>query len=181
MGRELLIKKLKSKAKVFFICGGLLILLGIPFLLMVIADGMHPIIIVSIMLIGAGVAICIPGFDYIKGEDSKFIKKRPNILELADDLTNNLVYQDNFVIISKRAIAPKKDITSVAEINDALLIYESIQRMNGIVSSHLIKIELRNGKSLNINVYARKNDTKENLLLTISNYCPNAKVGCKCQ
>lgn len=33
------------------------------------------------------------------------------------------------------------------------------------------------GIILEINVYARKRDTKDDLLLTISNYCPNARIG----
>lgn len=62
--------------------------------------------------------------------------------------------------------------------NDVLAVYESIYRVNGIVGEHAVKLELRNGKTIPINVYARKKGTADTLILIISKYCPNAQMGC---
>ena len=56
-------------------------------------------------------------------------------------------------------------------------LYEFDTSTNGIVTSHIIRLELRDGRCVTINVYAKKRETKDNLVLTISNYCHNAKVG----
>ena len=117
-----------------------------------IIDGLNPILIAFIIMLICGIIFIYNGVDYLKKENSKFIKKHPEILELADDLDINKVY-------------------------DVLGIYESIQRTNGIVTSHIIRLELRDGRCVTINVYAKKRETKDNLVLTISNYCHNAKVG----
>ena len=56
-------------------------------------------------------------------------------------------------------------------------IYERIEKQNFITVSHVIKLELRNGKSLDINVYAWKKNTREDIMLVISHFCPNAMLG----
>lgn len=176
MGRELLIKKLKSKGTLLLVVGMLMAVFSLFMSILMFGEVVIAGII-FLILTAIGVGLSIYGFDFTKGGNSKYVKKTPNILELADDIYENKVYEDNFITISKRAIAKKRDITSVTDLNDVLGIYEHIQRTNGIVTSHIVKLELRNGSVIGINVYARKKDTKDNLVLTISNYCPNAMVG----
>ena len=177
MGRTRLIKKLKSKGIILLIAGIIISLISTLMSVAFIIDGPNPILIAFIIMLICGIIFIYNGVDYLKKENSKFIKKHPEILELADDLDINKVYEDNFIIISNKAISPKKDITKVAALDDVLGIYESIQRTNGIVTSHIIRLELRDGRCVTINVYAKKRETKDNLVLTISNYCHNAKVG----
>ena len=165
MGRTRLIKKLKSKGIILLIAGIIISLISTLMSVAFIIDGLNPILIAFIIMLICGIIFIYNGVDYLKRENSKFIKKHPEILELADDLDIN------------KAISPKKDITKVAALDDVLGIYESIQRTNGIVTSHIIRLELRDGRCVTINVYAKKRETKDNLVLTISNYCHNAKVG----
>ena len=171
MGRTRLIKKLKSKGIIFLIAGIIISLISTLMSVAFIIDGPNPILIAFIIMLICGIIFIYNGVDYLKKENSKFIKKHPEILELADDLDINKVYEDNFIIISNKAIS------KVAALDDVLGTYESIQRTNGIVTSHIIRLELRDGRCVTINVYAKKRETKDNLVLTISNYCHNAKVG----
>lgn len=177
MGREKLLKKIKSRGIAMLVLGIILVLIGGLLSLTILLVEIHPIVIAFLLFVLAGIALIYLGVDYLKGEKSSFIKKRSNIMELADDIENNLVFENKFIVISNKAIANKKDITRIAALNDVLAIYERIYRTNGIVTSHIVNLELRDGRSISINVYARKKDTKDNLVLTISKYCPNAKVG----
>lgn len=176
MGRELLVKKLKSRG-ILSLVAGILVAIFSLFMAIIMFEEVVIAGLIFLVLTAVGVGLAIHGFDLTKGENSKFAKKTPNILELADDIYENKVYEDNFITISNKAIATKKDISSVTDLEDVLAIYEHIQRTNGIVTSHIVKLELRNGRTMVINVYARKRDTKDNLVLIISNYCPNAMVG----
>lgn len=176
MGRELLVKKLKSRG-ILSLVAGILVAIFSLFMAIIMFEEVVIAGLIFLALTAVGVGLAIHGFDLTKGENSKFAKKTPNILELADDIYENKVYEDNFITISNKAIATKKNISSVTDLKDVLAIYEHIQRTNGIVTSHIVKLELRNGRTMVINVYARKRDTKDNLVLTISNYCPNAMVG----
>lgn len=160
MGRTRLIKKLKSKGIIFLIAGIIISLISTLMSVAFIIDGPNPILIAFIIMLICGIIFIYNGVDYLKKENSKFIKKHPEILELADDLDINKVYEDNFIIISNKAISPKKDITKVAALDDVLGIYESIQRTNGIVTSHIIRLELRDGRCVTINVYAKKEKLK---------------------
>ena len=177
MGREKLLKKLKSTGTMLLIVGVIVALLGLFMTFVMLTDGFHPAVILFLLILVAGGAFIWFGADYIKGENSKFVKNTPNILELADDISDNVVFENDFIIISNKAIAVKKNIMKISALEDVLGIYERIQRTNGIVTSHMVNLELRNGKTIAINVYARKRETKDNLVLTISNYCPNAMVG----
>ena len=177
MGSKKVLKKLKKKGIALLFCGILMILCG-AFLCTVYTEKKDStIIIFAVGMFACGGILSYFGIDYLKGKGSRYAKKNPKIFELADDLVNNPVYQDDFVVISGRAIAPKKDFSAVADLEDVLAIYESIQRTNGIVTSHTVKLELINGRAMNISVYARKKATKDNILLTIAHYCPNAAVG----
>lgn len=108
MGRTRLIKKLKSKGIIFLIAGIIISLISTLMSVAFIIDGLNPILIAFIIMLICGIIFIYNGVDYLKKENSKFIKKHPEILELADDLDINKVYEDNFIIISNKAISPKK-------------------------------------------------------------------------
>ncbi len=176
MGREKFLKSLNKIGNTFIGLGIFIGLISIFMILIFITDGFSmPIFMFLIMLVFA-IIFFVKGLDYKKGENSKYVQKYPNVLELADSL-DNIVFENDFIIISDKAIADKKNYRNIIALNDVLAIYEHITRTNGIVTAHTVQLSSIDGRDLQINVYARKRDTKDDLLLTISNYCPNARVG----
>ena len=176
MGREKFLKSLNKIGNTFIGLGIFIGLISIFMILIFITDGFSmPIFMFLIMLVFA-IIFFVKGLDYKKGENSKYVQKYPNVLELADSL-DNIVFENDFIIISDKAIADKKNYRNIIALNDVLAIYEHITRTNGIVTAHTVQLCAIDGRDLQINVYARKRETKDDLVLTISNYCPNAKVG----
>lgn len=177
MGKKILEKQLRKNGLMFIIVGGLLSLFFLFMILILIIGGIVEGALIFGLLLVAPIVMLYFGIDYMKGVNSRKIKKNPKIIELVNDLYDHTIFENDFVIISERAIAPKNLVIRVSARTDILGIYENIQRVNGIVTSHMIILEKRDGLPISINVYAKKQQTKDNLLLTISNYCPNAKVG----
>lgn len=176
MGREKFLKSLNKIGNTFIGLGIFIGLISIFMILIFITDGFSmPVFMFLIMLVFA-IIFFVKGLDYKKGENSKYVQKYPNVLELADSL-DNIVFENDFIIISDKAIADKKNYRNIIALNDVLAIYEHITRTNGIVTAHTVQLSSIDGRDFQINVYARKRDTKDDLLLTISNYCPNARVG----
>ena len=179
MGRENYLKIVKKGGKVFIGLGIFICIVSIFMLLIFLvtdeAIQVAPVIAFSIML-GFGILLFVLGADYKKGENSRYIKKHPYVLELADSLVNP-VFENDFIIISDKAISDKKNFRNIVALNNVLGIYEHIVRTNGIVTSHDIQLSSIDGREYRINVFARKRETKDDLVLTISNYCPNARVG----
>lgn len=176
MGREKFLKSLNKIGNTFIGLGIFIGLISIFMILIFITDGFSmPIFMFLIMLVFA-IIFFVKGLDYKKGENSKYVQKYPNVLELADSL-DNIVFENDFIIISDKAIADKKNYRNIIALKDVLAIYEHITRTNGIVTAHTVQLSSIDGRDLQINVYARKRDTKDDLLLTISNYCPNARIG----
>lgn len=176
MGRDKFLKQLSKTGNTFIGLGIFMGLLGVFMASLFIKDGLSfPLIIFIVFILIAAIFI-VRGVDYKKGENSKYVKKYPKILELADSFSNT-VFENNFVIISDKAIAEKKHCQNIVALEDVLAIYEHIMRTNGIVTSHTVQLCTIDGRDIQISVYAKKRDIKDDLVLTISHYCPNARVG----
>ena len=177
MGREKLLKKVKQYGVIKTIIGILSLLLSIFLIFAIMVDEFHPIVFVFVLMLISSIPLVYFGINELKPEKSKFLKENPEFLELADDLYNTTVFENDFIIISKNAIAVKNNIKKIANVNDVLIVYESINKTNGITTSHTVNMGLRNGKTYSVNVYARKRETKDDLVLTIQHYCPNSRAG----
>ena len=176
MGREKFFKQLCKIGNAYIGLGIFVGLISLFMTLIFITDGFSIPLIIFMGLCALAIVFIVKGVDYKKGENSKYAQKHPDLLALADTLSNP-VFENNFVIISNKAIADKKNYRNIAALDDVLAIYEHITRTNGIVTGHTVQLCIIDGRNLQINVYARKRETKDDLVLTISNYCPNAKVG----
>lgn len=176
MGREKYLKQLSKIGNIFIGVGIFVGVLSLFMTLIFITDGFSVPLLIFIGLLLLAILFILKGVDYKKGENSKYVRKYPNLLELSDSFSN-IVFENNFVVISDKAIADKKNFLNIVALDDVLAIYENIIRTNGIVSSHTVQLCAIDGRNIQINVFARKRETKDDLVLTISNYCPNAKVG----
>ena len=176
MGREKYLKQLSKIGNIFIGVGIFVGVLSLFMTLIFITDGFSVPLLIFIGLLLLAILFILKGVDYKKGENSKYVRKYPNLLELSDSFSN-IVFENNFVVISDKAIADKKNFLNIVALDDVLAIYENIIRTNGIVSSHTVQLCAIDGRNIQINVFARKRETKDDLVLTISNYCPNDKVG----
>lgn len=176
MGRENIFKKLNRTGTAFITLGIVLGIISLFMTLIFLTDGFSAPLVIFFIFLVISVLFIIYGADYKKGENSRYLKKHPGILELADTFTNP-VFENDYIIVSDKAIADKKNFLSIVAIDDVLAVYESIMRTNGIVTSHTVTLCAVDGRNLEINVFAKNRDAKDELVLTISHYCPNAMVG----
>lgn len=176
MGREKLFKQLRKTGNILMGLGIFLVVICSFMTLIFLTDGFSVPLLIFMAFLAVGVFIIIKGLDFKKGENSKYVMKYPYLLELADSL-DNPVFENDFIIVSDKAIADKKNYRSIVALEDVLAVYEHITRTNGIVTQHTVQLCAIDGRDLQINVFARKRDTKDDLVLTISNFCPNARVG----
>lgn len=181
MGRELVLKKIKSHGKKTVAGGILIMLLGLfmVFVFFATDDGAELFAILSLLLFAFGLVSLILGIKTaVNPEKSGFIKNNPDLLKQADELYFNIVYEDKYIIISNRVIANKKQITQMAYLEDIYLIYQRTQSMNLIPTANELVLENRNKKnSMTINIYAKGKNTRDDLFRILSNACPNARLG----
>ena len=171
-GRQQILKILKSKAEIVYKLSGALLFVG--FLVLVssflIGETEQDIIAWGIIPIVLGIGISLIGFMYIGGEKSLYVKRRPDIFELAEDLIQNTIFKNYYFIISTKAIAVRYDISRIANRNDVVCIrgcsYLSRWQRPGIY------LNLNNHKHVHIYGIPDEKIMKD-LIITISNYCPN--------
>jgi len=178
MGREEYLEKVRKTAARLTGAGLLLLTGGLLFIFVSIYANMSPgVTVFAFFAVILGVILLIGQRQYRNGENSKYVKMKENILDLADDLRSSVIYEDNYIIVSKKAIGAKKDIFKLAAREDVLGVYENIMKTRFITTDHNVNLLLRDGRQFQISVYARKKDEVEDLILNISHYCPNCKVG----
>lgn len=181
MGRELVLKKIKSHGKKTVAGGILIMLLGLfmVFVFFATDDGAEVFAILSLLLFAFGLVSLILGIKTAGNpEKSGFIKRNPELLRQADELYSDIVYEDDFIMFSHRVIANKKQITQMAYLEDIYLIYRRTQSMNLIPTANELVLANRNEKSdMTINIYAKGKNTRDNLFRILSDICPNARFG----
>ena len=101
MGRENYLKIVKKGGKTFIGLGIFVSIISIFMLLIFLVTDetiqVAPIIAFSIML-GLGIVLFVLGADYKKGENSRYIKKHPYVLELVNSFSLNTLILLLFLI-----------------------------------------------------------------------------------
>ncbi|MCR5703926.1 MAG: hypothetical protein K6G85_04835 [Eubacterium sp.] len=187
-GSQIILEKLKFKGQIGLILGGFFLIIVLmyfhknPF----IVDGglgrekieYFPMMseLFMVFKIGIVLAICLIilySADLLRGEKSFYVKRRKNYIFLADDLFSEIVYQDEYIIISKKAFARKNEITVIFDVDDIVATYNSLRKERGIVER--VVIQLKNGKEIAIRPGPWKKEEKNQMRKTIAKYCPNCK------
>lgn len=173
--KEKYLKRMRTQGLTMIIVGALVILIGAVLLAANLTGLVVPLLIIGIFMAVSGALMLVFGILRIK-KGATAMEQDPELAELLDSLDFPL-YTDRFVMISEKAIAPAKKPEQLARTADVLGIYERIQSQNGIPVSHTLNLELRTGKTIVLNIYAKKRATKDDLMLTVKSYCPNAMTG----
>lgn len=183
MDEEQLVKILKKKWVRSLILGLVFFLLGAALLFIMIVgsekfdEGVLAIVCAAVGLAAVGVLLIAVGAQYTHGVNSKFVRKREHLLEYLYSLKENPIYEDNYVVISEKAVAGKKNLIEAVCVDDVLMVNEYVYKTNGITSAHTVDLWLRNGKKLQINVYGKKQEVIQNLIAIIHKYCMNSLPG----
>lgn len=177
MGRKKVIKEIHARALLLIILGGISFL-GMGFLafacLITEEIGMGIITGIATCL---GLLLLILGIRIWNPKNSPIFKCNPELFKQVDELFSNIVYEDNFIICSNKTIANKKHLLNIAWFDEILGIHEKKSTYNSIITyeRHLVLVTKKG--QIQINIYARKRNTVDNLIQTISKFVPKARIG----
>lgn len=179
MGKEKVIEKIRKDGSKI-ITGGIVltsfgILLSLFFLL--IFEGLNGFHVISSFPLIAGVIMIIVGSKRKKDPmTAKCFKINPQLLQQADELFGNIVFEDKMIIFSEKVIASKKDITQMVYFSDIVWMYEHQTSYNFVPTDHQLVIRTLK-YSISINIYGKKKQTRVELLERIYRMCSFARVG----
>ncbi len=183
-GSELVLEKIRKSAHNGMVAGIVLAVLFGPVSLfgifMTIRDGFEDysvmfIIFAAILALGI-VLIVINKKKVNDPTQSGVIKRNPNILEMADELIDNKVYEDQFLILSPRIIANALDITQISYTDEVFLVYVYIHRTNGVIDTKQLKLETAHGM-MGFNIIRKKDEEVDYLMRNVLTHCRYARAG----
>lgn len=180
MGSEILLKKIKSNGTKQIIGGIIIMLLGTLFTIIAAFDDEDDVAIVWIFaaaLLIIGIMCAVFGIkNRSHPENAKVIRKNPALLNMADELFADIIYEDKFIKISNRIIANQKNITQMTYTNEIFLMYISKESYNFVPTGKELILETARGR-LALNIYGRTKNTVNELANMICRISPNTRVG----
>lgn len=177
MGSEKIIKKIRSKSVVVIVLGALLFL-GFGFLAFccVVGEFLPMAIFLGIFAL-LGLFFIIWGIRMRNPKKSSFLKRNPDLLEQADELYANVVYEDKTIIHSNKTLASKKNPLSMVSFDEVIGIYEKTTTYNHLVTiEHNLVLVTPKGENY-ISIYGKNKEAVGAILTRIHQYCPNARLG----
>ena len=180
-GSEEILKKIKSGATGVMFLGLTLTLLPTIIIICMIISGSFAgnVLLVVILILCALVGAVVMAYNMkimLNPMSSLFIKKNPDILSEADELTSNIVYRDSFLLFSNRLIANAHDIRQISYTDEVFVVYVYIHKTNGVVDMKQLKLETAR-RTISINIYSKKDDEIDQLIGNILQNCRYARVG----
>lgn len=177
MGRELILKKLRSRSLVLIILGFFLFL-GCGFLAFCCIIGEFiPMVILGGIFALLGLVFIILGFRMRNPEKSTFIKRNPDLLNQADELYSHIVYEDKTIVHSHQHIASKKNPLCIASFEEIIGIYEKTTTYSHVITiEHNLVLVTPKGDNL-ISIYGKNKEAVAEIVGRIYKYCPNARYG----
>ena len=183
-GRDLVMEKIHKSAHNTFVAGIIFCVLFGPVSLfgifMTIKNGFEEYSIMFIffaLFLALGIFLIVSQRKILNDPTrSKVIKNNPNILEMADELIDNKVYEDQFLILSPRIIANAADITQISYTDEVFLVYVYIHRTNGVMDTKQLKLETAHGM-MGFNIIRKKDEEVNVLMNNVLSHCRYARAG----
>lgn len=174
----MVLKKIKKMAITFVVIGVVILLL---FILIIVASVSEDTDITSISILAlfaiGGIVCLIFGIrDLAAPTKSGIFKKNPYVLQMADELYSDIQYQDDFIVMSERLLAPKKKPENVTPMNEIFLLYVQKQSTNFIPTGKDLYVVAARG-DFQINIYGKKKDKVDQTVQALANTCPNMRIG----
>lgn len=182
MGRDIVLARIKKNGIIAIVGGTFLTILFGLITIGVLTDdaddGVGAAIAIGIFTL-MGVVFIIMGIrNIVCPEKTRFLKFNPQLLEMADQLYSHVIYEDQYVLISDKVLANKKQPTQMTWLWDVYLVYLHTTSTNFIPTGSEYVIENRFPKNrVAINVLARGRKSKQELLNVLAQACPNARFG----
>ncbi len=185
MGRENVLAAIKKRAKIKLIVGILFTILGaFGTLVMILAitgdnyeSGMATGLIFMVTLLIAGIITLVLGIkDKVNPAGASVFKKNQKLLEMADELYANILYQDKDIIFSDKIVANATDILSMTYTNEVIVGYIREQRTNGILTLKCLHLDTINGQ-MEFNLMKKKQEEIDYLARTVCSICPFIRFG----
>lgn len=182
MGRGLILNKIRKNGR-GMIAGG--VFLGLMTLLVMMVtidssdDNMFVCLIFTLALAFLTFYLIKTGLTSLKRpEESRFVKNNPRLLEQAEELYSDIIYEDKFVALSDRVIANKKQPLQMAYLDEVYLIYRHTESYNFVRTVSEIVLETKNPKNtIRISTYAKGKGQRDEIFELLSRVCPNAAFG----
>lgn len=182
MGRDIVLARIKKNGIIAIVGGAFLMILFGLITIGVLTDnaddGMGMIILFGLFAL-LGIVFIIMGIrNIVRPEKTGYLKNNPQLLEMADQLYSHIIYEDQYVLISDKVLANKKQPTQMTWLWDVYLIYLHTTSTNFIPTGSEYIVENRMPKNrIAINVYAKGKRSKQELLNVLAQACPNARFG----
>ena len=179
MGKETIINEVKKQAKIM-IGAGLVGFLGAGgFALYNFMNGNFSSLVLLCALISLIGLVCagIGIHDLISPEKSFTIRSNPEIYDMTDDHSSNVIYQDEYLIVSDKMISIANKPDTVSYRNEVYLVYIDKDRLNFSTVGKAVVVETARG-SHRIDVLKESDASAEEKIFPVfARYCPNAVFG----
>lgn len=125
----------------------------------------------------AGLYLIINGIVILKDpyKDSIF-RKNPDLLRMADELYSDIVYQDDFIILSKRLFSPANVPWFLSPLNEVYWFYIQRTFTNGIPTNKELRF-VTSTSHFGINISGKKSDDAEKSINILLQACPDLRAG----
>lgn len=179
MGRDLVLKSVRTKAIKYFV-GGIIgaSLSAVIFVLLMLADMMSMVFWIVVLIIFAlSIAAVIGGAIVIASpESTPSLKKIPFLLDNADRHFSSIKFQDDLILISDGYFSKKKEPITVSPLSEVLWIYIKKTSYNGIPTAKVIIVRTA-FREISISISMKKAEVYEKTIMALASVCPNARVG----
>ena len=174
MNKKIITKLKKTGFK--YLIGGIIISLFSSFLLLFfkLLNNFNQILLFCLVLLVLGLYMIFFGLKYIINIRKISLAEKPQILQQLEELLDNKIYEDKYVILSEKYIAPQQNILQILELDKICWLYLYVQKMNGIKVIKMIKVFTATNH-LDIVVYSKEDEQK--VMSIMCKFAPNAKVG----
>lgn len=105
------------------------------------------------------------------------MRRNHDLLWQADEVFNNIIYEDDFIICSNNTIANKKNLLNIASFEEIIGIYERKFTYEHFITVTRELVLVTKKGEITISIYAKNAETVENLVNYIYKHCSNAKIG----
>ncbi len=174
MNNKIITKLKKTGFK--YLIGGIIISLFSSFLLLFfkLLNNFNQVLLFCLVLLVLGLYMIFFGVKYIINIRKTYLAEKPQTLQQLEELFDNKIYEDKYVVLSEKYIAPQQNILQILELDKICWVYQYVQKMNGIKVIKMIKV-FTASNHLEIVVYNKEDEQK--LMDIICKFATNARVG----